>query len=246
LTPPPIPFTGLDGSWLLADAIRTPDLTRRCRGSLTRLVIALATRQPRTAEDKALAAYSTLNAAAAAALLATAGFFWYQLFGDLAATLARHGPPGWLILAAAAITLAMPALTAAVPRLAAAAATLRELHAAITFRLQWTWRIPATRRLAATLTPRATPGHHQLGIIAGQLRRTRCRHAIPAALATGSYGLLRAGTLTATTSSGQELTLTAGTTWTPHHTLRRASRHAILIHIDAHHIRQLTPQPTSQ
>jgi hypothetical protein len=32
-------------------------------------------------------------------------------------------------------------------------------------------------------------------------------------LATGSYGLLRAGTITATKGSGQTLTITPGTTW---------------------------------
>jgi hypothetical protein len=240
-----LPFTGLDGSWLLADAIGTPDLARRCRGSLSRLVIALVTRQPRTAEDRALAAYSILNGAVAAMLLVTAGFFWYQLFGDLAATLARHGPLGWLILAAATVMLTMPALTAAGPRLAAAGATLRELRTAITFRLQWKWRIPATRRLAAAVTPLATLDHQQLGIIAGQLRRTRCRHAVPADLVTGSYGLLRAGTVTVTTGSGRPLTLPRGTTWSPHHTLHRTSRRAILIHIDAHEIRQLISHATT-
>jgi len=178
-------------------------------------------------------------------LLATAGFFWYQLFGDLAATLARHGPLGWLILAAATVMLTMPALAAAGPHLATAATTLRELHTAITFRLQWKWRIPATRRLAAAVTPLATLDHQQLGIIAGKLRRTRCRHAVPADLATGCYGLLRAGTITVTAGSGQPLTLPRGTTWSPHHTLRRASRRAILIHIDAHEIRHLISPATT-
>ena len=39
-----LPFTGLDGSWLLAAATATPDLarrSRRSRGSLTRLLTAL-------------------------------------------------------------------------------------------------------------------------------------------------------------------------------------------------------------
>jgi hypothetical protein len=238
-----LPFTGLDGSWLLADGLRTPDLARRCRGALGRLFIAVLTRQPRTAEDRALAAYSILNGAVAATLLATAGFFWYQLFGDLAASLARQGPAGWLILATATGMLTMPALTAAVPRLAAAAATLRELRTVITFRLQWKWRIPATRRLAAAIPPLATLDHQQLGIIAGQLRRTRCRRAVPAGLATGSYGLLRAGTITATKGSGQALILTPGATWSPHHTLRHASRRAILIHINAHEIHHLISNP---
>jgi hypothetical protein len=234
-----LPFTGLDGSWLLADAIRTPDLARRSHGSLSRLLIALATSQPRTTDDRTLAAYSIANGAVATTLLATAGFFWYQLFGDLATSLAQHGPVGWLILAAATVMLAMPALSAAAPRLDAAAGTLRELHAAVAFRLQWTWRIPATRRLATAVTPLAALDHKQLGIIAGQLRRTRCRRTIPAGLATGSYGLLHAGTITVTTGSGQALTLTPGTTWSPHYTLRCASRRAILIHINAHGIHQL-------
>jgi hypothetical protein len=241
-----LPFTGLDGSWLLADAIRTPDLARRCRGTLTRLLIAWVSRQPRTAEDRALAAYSILNGAVAVTLLATAGFFWYQLFGDLAASLARHGPLGWLILAAATVMLTMPALTAAGPRLATTATTLRDLHTALAFRLQWRWRIPATRRLAAAVTPLAALDPQQLGIIAGQLRRTRCRRAVPADLATGSYGLLRAGTITATKGSGQARTLTPGATWSPHHTLRRAGRRAILIHISAHEIRQLISNPPGQ
>ena len=42
------PFTGLDGSWLLADTVRAPDLARRSRGSVSRLLIALVSRQPTT------------------------------------------------------------------------------------------------------------------------------------------------------------------------------------------------------
>jgi hypothetical protein len=75
------------------------------------------------------------------------------------------------------------------------------LRAAVTFRVQWRWRIPATRRLAA-VTPLA-------------------------------------GTITATTGSGQPLTLTPGTTWSPRHVLRGASRRAILIHLDAREIHQI-------
>lgn len=122
---------------------------------------------------------------------------WYQLFGDLATELARHGPSGWLILAAA-------------------------------------------------IAPSAALSHQQLGIIAGQLQRTRCRRTIPTDLSTGSYGLLRTGTVTVTAGSGPALTLTPGATWSPQHTLRRASRRAVLIHITAHEIRQLVPIPTGQ
>ncbi len=120
-----LPFTGLDGSWLLADVTGIPGLTHRARGALTRLLTALATRQPIPAEDKALAAYTAANSLAATALLATAAFFWYQLFGGLTTTLTHHGPAGWAALTIAAIILGRPAATAAAARLAAAAHTAR-------------------------------------------------------------------------------------------------------------------------
>jgi hypothetical protein len=125
------------------------------------------------------------------------------------------------------------------PRLAAAAGTCRELYAAVTFRAEWRWRIPATRRLAA-VTPLTSLDHRQLSVVAGQMCRTHCGGIIPAALVTGSYGLLHAGKVTVADSGGQTLTLTAGSTWSPRHTLLHASRRAVLIHISAHEIRQLS------
>jgi hypothetical protein len=230
-----LPFTGLDGSWLLADAAGVPDLTRRSRGAITRLLTSLATRQPLTSADKALAAYSAANGLAAAALLAAAGFFWYQLFGDLAATLTRHGPAGWALLIAAAILLGRPAATATASRVPAAAAASRELAASVIFRLQWRWRIPATRQLASTLPALSAA---QLSILSGQLHRTRHRGALPAAL-TASYGIVAAGTITASTPAGPLATLTPGTTWQPGHQPRHAARRAVLIHIPAPTLSQL-------
>jgi hypothetical protein len=234
-----LPFTGLDGSWLLADATATPDLARRSRGSLTRLLTALTTRQPIPAGDRPLAAYAAINGIAAAALLATAGFFWYQLFGDLAAALTRDGPAGWLTLTAAAIILGRPAATAAAARLPAAARATTALRNAINFRLQWRWRIPATRQLAAAIPQLAGLDGPQLSALAGHLTRTRtrCRRQLPPALA-GSYGIIRAGTITATTSTGEPVTLTAGATWHPQHQLHRATRRATLIHAPAAALRE--------
>jgi hypothetical protein len=231
-----LPFTGLDGAWLLADLTGAPDLAQRSRGAASRFLIALASRQPVSAEDRALAAYATLNGLAAAGLLATAGFFWYQLFGDLAVTLLHDGPAGWLAVAAATAVLAWP-LTHAAPRLAAAAATARELHGTITFRLQWRWRIPATRHLAAAIPQLATLSPQHLGVLAGQLRRTHGRHALPAAAV--SYGLVHAGTVTASTGPGHLVTLGPGSTWQPHHQLQRATLHTVLISIDAPAVHQL-------
>ena len=233
-----LPFTGLDGSWLLADTTGVPDLTRRSHGAITRLLTHLTTRNPLTPADRALAAYSAANGLAATALLATAGFFWYQLFGDLAATLTHHGPAGWALLIAAAILLGRPAATAAAARLPAAARTARDLRDAITFRLQWWWRIPATRHLAGVLHALAGLNAAQLSILSGHLQRTRHRGALPAAL-TSSYGIVAAGTITASTLAGPRTTLTPGETWGPHHRLRHATRHATLIYIDATTLHQL-------
>ncbi len=234
-----LPFTGLDGSWLLADAAGLPDLARRSRGAITRLLTSLTTRGPVTREDKALAAYSAVNGLAAAALLATAGFFWYQLFGDLAATLTRHGPAGWALLATAAVLLARPAATATAARLPSAARTARDLRDAATFRLQWRWRIPAAAQLTGASPELGRLTTAQLGILAGQLRRTRHHGRLPAAL-TSSYGIVRTGTITTTTASpGGTAELSPGSTWNPAHQPRYATRRAVLIHIDAATLNQL-------
>ena len=78
--------------------------------------------------------------------------------------------------------------------------TARDLHDAITFRLQWRWRIPAARQLAAASPELARLTTAQLGILAGHLRRTRHHGALPATL-TASYGIVRTGTITTTTST---------------------------------------------
>ena len=244
-----LPFTGLDGSWLLADATGIPGLAHRARGALTRLITALATRQT-TPADKALAAYAAANGLAAAALLATAAFFWYQLFGGLAAALTHHGPAGWAALAAAAIVLGRPAATAAAARLAAATTTARNLHATVAFRLQWRWRIPATSQLTTANPELAHLTAAQLGVLAGHLHRSRHRGPLPPAI-THSYGIVHTGTIAITT--GQ--TLTGGSAWNPQQQPRHASRRATLIHINAATLRQLlntgpsttttTPAPTT-
>ena len=95
MAPNLIPFTGLDDCWPLADTLRIPDLAHRSRGTLTQLITSLTGENPVTAGDWMLAGYRALNGLAAAALLATAPFFWHQIFGDLTASLIQHGPPVW-------------------------------------------------------------------------------------------------------------------------------------------------------
>jgi len=231
-----LPFTGLDGSWLLADAVGVPDLSRRARGAVTRFASAVLTRQPRTTADNALAAYAAVNGLVAVALLLTAGFFWYQLFGGLAGTLASHGPAGLAALAVVAVVLGRPAVLAAAAQAPAVVAGCRELRDAIAFRLQWRWRIPATERLAFAHPELGRLTSAQLGILAGQLSRTRHRGRLPDGLA-GSYGIVRSGAVTAASATGRPLTLTRGTTWGPRHQLCRATRRATLVHLEAAPVR---------
>jgi hypothetical protein len=225
-----IPFTGLDGAWLLADITGTPDLSRRARGSVTRLLTAVAGKQPVTGEAWLLAAYRTVNGLVAAVLLATAGFFWYQLFGDLTATLLHHGPAGWLVLAAG-VVLGRPAATSVAARLPDAWLAARELRDAVRFRLQWRWRIAATRQLAATPRFAGLTGA-QLGVLAGQLRRTRHRGPIPLTLAA-TCGVVVAGAVTCVSASSHPRPLTAGATWDERQRLSHAVSGAILVHLPA-------------
>ena len=246
-----LPFTGLDGSWLLADAARVPDLARRSRGALTRLLTARLSGQRATGADAALAGYAAVNGLAAAALLASAGFFWYQLFGDLVTTLGHAGPAGWLTLAAAAVILGRPAATAAARRAPGAAAAAQDLYQAAGFRLQWHWRIPAARQVAGGVPELAGLSGWQLGVLAGQLRRTRHRRGpLPAALA-GTYGTVRAGAITAV-SPGTQVTLTPGTTWDPRHRPGHAAPRTILVTVAPAAVTRLlaagppaTPEPGS-
>ena len=196
-----LPFTGLDGSWLLADALRLPDLAGRSRGSLTRLITALAGKTPVTATDWALAGYRALNGAAAAVLLATAGFFWYQIFGDLAATAIRHGPPGWLALAAATAILTRPALA----RRRRPAARRRPRHP----RAVPSDHLPAAMALAHPRHPpprrHPPPARHPQPSPAGRARRVPAPHPRPPRTGLAhlaGYGIVHTGTLTATTPAG--------------------------------------------
>jgi hypothetical protein len=236
-----IPFTGLDGSWLLADVLGRPDLPRRARGAVARLMIARSARQPMVREDRALAAYSAANSLVAAGLLVTSMFFWYQLFGDLVGTALHHGPLGWLALAAGAVVLGRPAISSVATRVPVAGRVVRDLCAAATFRWQWRWRIPATQRLA-TLPQLAGLSGAQLGALAGHLRRTRHRGSLPPFLAA-TYGVVTAGTVIRATASGPPQTCRAGSVWAPgnqpHHTPHRVT----IVHVPADILRQILGTP---
>ena len=125
--------------------------------------------------------------------------------------------------------LALPAMSAAGPALAAVSGTIRELRAALKFRAEWRWRVPATHRLAAAFSG---ADHARLGYIAGQLQRTQAGNAVPGDLADPGYGLVCAGTVITMTEQGQRVVLTAGGTWGPLARLTGCGQ-ATVVHISA-------------
>jgi hypothetical protein len=72
-----LPFVGLDGALIFADLCRRPDLTGLVRDAFTE-------RGPR---QRWILWYAAANAAVSVALIVTAWFFWWQLFGGLVTAL---------------------------------------------------------------------------------------------------------------------------------------------------------------
>ncbi len=69
-----LPFAGLDGALILGDLAGEPDLVHRCRDVLY---------DADARHDRLLVAYAVANVAASALLLASAAFFWWELFGGI-------------------------------------------------------------------------------------------------------------------------------------------------------------------
>jgi hypothetical protein len=176
-----IPFAGLDGSWILGDALGEPDLHQRSRGALTRLITNALEGAPQAQGTRALAGYSTLNGLVSAALLATSAFFWYQLFGNVITELIHFGPIGLTVLVVATIVLGRPIVLAAGRRVLAAMSAAAQLVQKLRFRLEWRWRIPAVQALATSLPSLGLLDDLQLSALAGHLVRFRTARLEPAA-----------------------------------------------------------------
>lgn len=147
-----LPFVGLDGALILADLVREPDLQYRARAAL---------RAPRSLAtgDRWLVGYAVANSIVAGALLVTAVFFWWELFGTLIERLARSGATGVGVL----IWLAAALIWHAVP--------LRVgVRNALAFRMERRWRVRAIK--AFMQLPQIAPlDTSALGILAGHLKR---------------------------------------------------------------------------
>ena len=92
-----------------------------------------------------LASYAVLNSLVATLLLATAAFFWYELFGGLLHQIAALGVVGWVLIAAILGVLLRPA-TVALRQRASTCATGPCVQR-IRFRAERRWRVPRDHRL---------------------------------------------------------------------------------------------------
>jgi putative peptide zinc metalloprotease protein len=164
-----LPFVGLDGSHILADGIGVPDLNRRARGAVGRLVLDLVQRRRPSAGALGLAGYASANFVVAAVLLVLSGFLWFETFADLIRTLLDAGPSGWAVLALAAVLLGRPALLAIRPQAELGIANLFELIDELRFRRTIPWRVAAIERLRRTEQAIAALSLEQLNLLAGQL-----------------------------------------------------------------------------
>ena len=166
-----LPFVGLDGALLLADVLRQPDLPFRARNAL------LA--RTDSGRDRWLTAYATANAMMATALLAMAGFFWWQLFGSLGKELWSSGPAGVALVVVAGAALGRQLLTMIAPTLAVLKHSVARRWSNVVFRLERRWRVRAITAFRV-LPAVAELDAAALGILAGHLQRVCIRsNAIP-------------------------------------------------------------------
>jgi hypothetical protein len=152
-----LPFGGLDGSLLLADLLREPDLGWRSRRALRRFL------NDRRKGDGLLVTYALANVAVSTALVASGLALWWALFGGVISKLAQSGPYGLGLLVASAWLGFGPALRHATAPLLTPVRRDR-----IRFRMQRRRRVRAVRRLAL-VAPYSEMNELELGIVAGQL-----------------------------------------------------------------------------
>ena len=161
-----LPFVGLDGALLLADALRQPDLPYRAQGAALAPV--------GTAPNRWLVTYATANTIVAAALLVMAAFFWWQLFGALGMQLWALGPTGVILILLAGAALARQVLRMIATTFASVRPQAEQLWSRIAFRMERRWRVRVITAFRA-LPAFADLDASTLGILAGHLRRVCSR-----------------------------------------------------------------------
>lgn len=162
-----LPFAGLDGSFLLADLVREPNLTAESKSALSRLLL------DRTRVDPLLAAYAVTNTVVSAAMLLTSLMLWYFVFGGVIEMFAAAGALGWL-------GIALLVGISFGPALGAASVHLRRVRLVdrVMFRLERRRRIEVVGRLVRC-APFSDLDERSLSVLAGQLDLRRIGRGSP-------------------------------------------------------------------
>jgi hypothetical protein len=152
-----LPFVGLDGSLLLSDVIREPDLADRSRDALTGA-------GPR---ERGLVAYALANTTVAGLLFVSAVFFWWELFGRLVTTVWTTGPIGAAAVVGVAVLMLRRTATTTLSRFPISGC----VRSRLLFRLERRWRVRAIKALAGAVPELGPLDVGALGILAGRLVR---------------------------------------------------------------------------
>ena len=145
-----IPLLELDGYYVLADALRMPDLRPRSLSFLRYdLFRKLKKREPFHPNEMGLLAYGVLGVAASGALLVTGALYWKELFGGFVLGLWHGGLVTRIILLLLGLFVGGPLIRGIVSFVRLIGRKGRAISRTIRFRFEQSWRIEAAELIDA-------------------------------------------------------------------------------------------------
>nr|MBA3432183.1 hypothetical protein [Actinomycetota bacterium] len=139
-----IPLLELDGYWILSDFIQVPDLRPRSLSFIRHdLWHKLRKRARLSRQEVGLALYGFLGVGFTIFSLATAGFFWKNVFGGLLLSLWNGGVIPRLVLVLLVLVVLGPIVRGLINLARAVSRRLRALSQRVRFRLERKWRVEA-------------------------------------------------------------------------------------------------------
>jgi len=145
-----IPLLELDGYYILADALRIPDLRPRSLSFLRYdFIRKLRKREPFHSNEVGLLAYGILGVVASAALLVTGALYWKELFGGFVIALWNGGLVTRILLILLGLFVGGPLIRGTVGLVRFLARKIRAIWRAVRFRFEQSWRIEAAELIDA-------------------------------------------------------------------------------------------------
>ncbi|HLW18026.1 MAG TPA: cyclic nucleotide-binding domain-containing protein [Actinomycetota bacterium] len=145
-----IPLLELDGYYILADALRMPDLRPRSLSFLRYdFFRKVKKREPFHSNELGLLAYGVLGVAASGALLITGALYWKELFGGFVIGLWNGGLVTRLILILLGLFVGGPLIRGVISFGKFVVRRLRAVWRKIRFRYEQSWRIEAAELIDA-------------------------------------------------------------------------------------------------